>query len=203
MVGYFTTPLTKKPGIKPGSVDVIVITGHPATGKTTLARHIATELRLLLVCRDQIKETLLDTLGWSTDAWSRQLSAAAWTLLYQQVEGLLQADIAHVVESNFDPVYANAHWQQLAKQYPLHLIQVRCETDSEVLIQRYRERVRSGDRHPGHVDQSDDPAFLALLRRGPMPWIDVPGPRIRVDASDLATFRLQDVLRSINQNRTE
>ena len=38
--------------------NIILITGHPATGKTMLARFLAEELGLSLLYRDGIKETL-------------------------------------------------------------------------------------------------------------------------------------------------
>lgn len=50
------------------SPQVILVNGLPATGKTTLARRIATDLRLPLLAKDAIKETLFDTLGWSDRA---------------------------------------------------------------------------------------------------------------------------------------
>jgi uridine kinase len=65
---------------------VILITGHPSAGKTTLARYLSKRLVLPTICKDDIKEILYDTLGWSTLEWSLQLSAAAWTLLYKHVE---------------------------------------------------------------------------------------------------------------------
>jgi predicted kinase len=143
---------------------VVLITGHPATGKTTLAEYLAQELCLPLIAKDHIKETLFSTLGWSTTEWSRQLSVATWALLYQQVETLLTAYIGHIVEANFDPTFANAHWQRLAEQFPLRIIQVRCETDPEILLMRYRERVNQGTRHPGHVDHSHDLVFYEKVR---------------------------------------
>lgn len=93
--------------------DVVLITGHPATGKTTLAEYLAQELYLPLIAKDHIKETLFNTLGWSTAEWSRQISVATWNLLYQQVETLLAARVGHIVEANFDPSFANDRWQGL------------------------------------------------------------------------------------------
>jgi predicted kinase len=176
---------------------VVLITGHPATGKTTLAQYLAQELRLPLIAKDHIKEILLNTLGWSTLEWSRKLSVATWALLYQQVETLLRAGIGHIVESNFDPIYANTHWQKLVQHYPLQLIQVRCETDPETLLTRYRERINQGTRHPGHVDQSDDLAFYETVRQGPMNWIAVESARISVNTIELKEAGYVSVVENI------
>ncbi len=164
---------------------VVLITGHPATGKTTLAEYLTQDLGLPLIAKDHIKETLFNTLGWSTAEWSRQLSIATWELLYQQVEILLAAHIGHIVEANFDPIFANERWQQLVEQYPLRLIQVRCETDPEVLLMRYRARIKQGTRHPGHIDHSDDLAFYEKVGQAPMDWIMVDSERIPVNTTKL------------------
>lgn len=162
---------------------VILITGHPATGKTTLAEYLSRELSLPLVSKDQYKEILLTSLEGSGDEWSRQLSALSMRLLYMQVETLLRAGVAHIAEANFHPALASQEWQNLGQRYPLRLIQVRCETEPGVLLRRYEQRITNGERHPGHHDQSHDPKFLEKVRSGPTGWIEVEGPRIAVDTT--------------------
>jgi predicted kinase len=61
---------------------LIVVSGLPASGKTTLAHLLAAELRLPLVGRDDIKERLFESLGWSDREWSKRLGIASWDLLY-------------------------------------------------------------------------------------------------------------------------
>ena len=178
------------------SAKVIIITGHPATGKTTLAHRLASELNLPLLWKDQIKESLSETLGSGTDEWSRQLSKATWSLLYQQIEMLLKANVSFVVEGNFDPQYANSQWQVLANKYQFRPVQILCEADPDVLLTRYAGRIQSAERHIGHVDESENPAFLASIRR-PFGWLEIEGQRITIDTTDFTTIDIQQITKTI------
>ena len=61
---------------------LVVVTGPPAAGKTTVARGIAQRLRLPLVEKDTIKEALFDTLGTGDLAWSRRLGEATYGVIW-------------------------------------------------------------------------------------------------------------------------
>jgi len=175
---------------------VILITGHPATGKTTLAHYLAEELSLPLIWKDQIKETLFETLGVSTIEWSRTLGVAAWELLYQQVENLLRVGVSHVVESNFDPAYADEHWQNLKREHDFRLIQVRCETEPETLLERYCRRIEQGGRHAGHVDARGDESFLATIQES-MGWVTVESQRVSIDTTEFGQIDYREIAQTI------
>ena len=64
---------------------VVLVTGIPGAGTTTVSRALSKALMLPLLSKDAIKESLFDELGVKDREWSLQLGAAAnravWSLL--------------------------------------------------------------------------------------------------------------------------
>ncbi len=52
---------------------LVLVTGAPGSGKTTLAMPLARHLGLPLITKDTIKEALFDTLGTGDHTWSQRL----------------------------------------------------------------------------------------------------------------------------------
>ena len=81
---------------------LVVVTGNPGVGKSTLARRLADELRLPLLAKDAIKERLGDVLGPPADrAASQALGRATMLVLFDVVDELLRGGQSVIVESNF------------------------------------------------------------------------------------------------------
>jgi predicted kinase len=131
-----------------GLPSVVVVTGPPASGKTTLARAIADALGWPLLTKDDIKETLFDTLGIGDRAWSHRLGAASMELLSKLVREQLEAGRDVVAEANF-------RWP--GELPDCRIVQVFCDAPADVLLERMRARMR----HPGHLE--DDPEHLAAV----------------------------------------
>ena len=56
---------------------LVLISGAPGTGKTTMGRHLATGLRIPYLGKDLIKESLFDSLGTKDREWSVKLGIAS------------------------------------------------------------------------------------------------------------------------------
>src|ERR1700729_3313259 len=130
---------------------LVLVSGCPGAGKTTLAVPLAAELGCTLLSKDRIKETLHDGLGApvADRAWSRRLGAAAMELLWA-----LAADAPSVVlEANFRPrdPYQRRNISALAEQP----VEVWCQCDPELAARRYNARARTC--HPIHVQASVPP----------------------------------------------
>ncbi len=163
---------------------LIIVSGLPCTGKTTLGRCIAKELRLPFVHKDGLKERLFEHLGWSDRAWSKQLGRASAELLYYFAETQLAVGRSLVLESNFDPAFATPRFRALQEQYNFVPIQIQCKAEGEVLLQRFKTRAESGERHPGHVDHLNYAEFQTVLLNQSSHTLAIGGQVIEIDTTD-------------------
>ena len=148
------------------SPTVIIITGLPGTGKTTLGQWLAERLGWPYIYKDGVKELLFDTLGWSDREWSKRLGAASVALIFYMAHVELAAGRSFIIESNFKPEMASGEFIELQARYGFKPVQIQCVADGEILWQRFKARAEAGTRHPGHVEQSQYPTFEASLRTG-------------------------------------
>lgn len=177
---------------------IIIISGAPATGKTTLARHAADHLGLPLLHRDGLKDTLFQTLGWSDRAWSQKLGGASWDLLFYLMEVQLKARCSFIVESNFEPRLHLSRFDAWRETYPFEAVQIVCKADPNVCYDRFHARATSGERHPGHVDQlaGRDEFVATQLARDYTP-LTIGGTVIEVDTTDFEKVEYAEILAQI------
>ncbi|MCA1668456.1 MAG: ATP-binding protein [Thermomicrobia bacterium] len=176
---------------------VIVVTGPPATGKTTVGRQIAEAMHLPFINKDGIKESLFDTLGWSDVEWSKRLGVASYAILYHLIEAQLHAGVSFVVESNFHPAYDTERFAALHAMYDFATFQVVCIADGDILYERFAARSASGARHPGHRDELRRDGFEEILRRGRQDPLAIGGETFELDMTDLDAVNLEGVLAAI------
>jgi predicted kinase len=157
---------------------IVLVTGLPASGKTTLARQLAAELRLPLLSKDTVKEALFDVLGVGDREWALRLSEASLAVLWS-----LAADspAGAVVELWLDPKRDAGLAQDGMRRAGLRgAYEVRCLVPGDVAADRYAAR----QRHPGHLgaDEAtlqrirDSAALMRPLGVGPSRDVDTTGP---------------------------
>jgi predicted kinase len=160
---------------------LVVVSGAPASGKTGLAERIAETLGIPFIVKDTFKEAMYETVG-NGDSLEDAIESAALAILFRVVDAQLDAGVSVVAESNFDARTEVGPFEELCRRHDVRLVQVHCRRDEDVLLERFAERVRSGDRHPGHGDAPEDAEVVRTgLREGRWDPLDIPGALIEFD----------------------
>ncbi len=143
----------------------LLITGAPASGKSSLARFLAASLPdFALISKDALKEALHDTLAaelCSGDAesaslaLSRRLSGAAMELLWTVARGCPRV----ILEANFRP--HSAHERERIAALPGRKLELYCHCRPKEAMRRFALRAGRHQRHPAHSLQTMSAEMLA------------------------------------------
>ena len=152
---------------------VILITGLPGTGKTTLARVVAARYHLPLLAKDLIKEPLLDGLSAVDATQSRHLSTLSFNIQFAIASELYAAGTSMLLEGNFRP---GEHEDALRQACPAaDFCQVLCRVAESERLARLARRQSDPVRHAGHRDHMLATAPPAM--RGDT-FLDLSGKRL-------------------------
>ena len=130
---------------------LVVVTGAPATGKTTVARALAQRLGYALICKDDVKESLADALGAGDRDRSRELGAASYAVMERLASRMLDEDVSVILEANFWRERSEPWLRALADGRDASVIV--CSVAPELRRERFRARGAAGIRHAVHLDQ--------------------------------------------------
>ena len=160
---------------------LILITGLPGTGKSTLARTLARHYAMPLICKDAIKEPLFDTFGASDREDSRRLSDASFAVMFSMLRDCTAAGTDVILEGNFRP----GEHERLLSDASVRIAQVLCTVSEPVRIARLKARATDPSRHPGHRDAE----FVASHTPSATGFLHLPGERLTFDTDDESPLR--------------
>ena len=189
---------------------LIIIAGMPASGKSTLARKVGKAFGFPVLEKDEIKEELFDTIGFTCYAEKRRHDTAANAVLMRCTEALLKSGTSAIVVNNFRSDMQKP-LQELIDRYDCSVVTLFLDGDHDVFYRRYVERDNEHLRHLGHVLQEHYPPregdsldyemtreeFAEKFEKLGMAELELRGKRILIDATWPEKMDVEQVIREI------
>jgi predicted kinase len=156
---------------------LVVVTGPPASGKSTIADALRARLGFPLIAKDSLKEVLGEALHVEGRADSQRLGGAIFFVLAHVVHELLAHGVSVIAEGNF-----HAESALFTGLPPARIVQVHVSAQLDEL--RRRMVVRAGERHAVHYDA--DAATEVATRAAAGEWAALPlhGDLVEVDTTE-------------------
>ncbi|HUI58733.1 MAG TPA: AAA family ATPase [Steroidobacteraceae bacterium] len=154
---------------------LIIVTGLPGTGKSTLARTLARHFHLPLLAKDSIKEPLMQALAAHVVP-SRQLSDAAFAVVFSCLREVLTGGRGALLEGNFRSGEHESAIQAALPEPSMAIAQVLCRVPESQRQSRLTLRHSDASRHSGHrhADEAERPPVCDS-------FLNLPGKRLVLD----------------------
>ena len=125
----------------------IIVTGIPASGKSTVARAVSAALGLAMLDKDEILEVLFNSQGVGNAEWRARLSRDADEVLQEKAFRSQSAVIASWWRHPASKVGSGTPVEWLSS-LPGVMIELYCNCSAEIATERFLSRKR----HEGHLD---------------------------------------------------
>ena len=176
----------RSPRVKP---TLVIISGPAGSGKTTLAHELAHAIGCPAICRDEIKEGMVQATGGFDAAPGDTLTERTLPLFFEVVRLLLEGGVTVVAEAAFQDHVWRPNLAPLGDLADLRIVQ--CHTDPDTARQRMRARAP----RTAHADASvvEDPEYFARFSR-----VALDVPSIDVDTTSGYTPSIEQLAAFVN-----
>lgn len=192
-------------------MNLIIVAGMPATGKTTLAKKLAAALGIPMLEKDEIKEEMYKTQGYGGLADRAAADVVSNAILLRCTENILRSGTSLLIVNNFDKDMI-PQVQGLIDGVGCKCMLIFLDGDPDVLHARYVERDATHSRHPVHElwdtyppKPGDVPKtmsrqlFKEVFEDLGMSEFRLNGPRIDLEATDPSSIDVDALVARVRE----
>ena len=161
---------------------LIVVSGPPGTGKTTLAHKIARSVGCPAICRDEIKEGMVHATPGFVPGPADELATRTLRTFFGVLELLLIAGVTTVAEAAFQDRLWRPGLEPLRNLAQIRI--VHCTVEADVAFGRSLQRRDENPLRRAHTDPSAHDAAEYIRRHSAFDRVTVAAPWIEIDTTD-------------------
>ncbi len=179
---------------------LIVVTGSPASGKTTLAHILADKINCPLISRDELKEGLINTLNVEHTQLDKSVDLHVYDTFFEIIDLLISRKISIVIEAAFQDKLWRPKLSNLLGKASIKI--VICKTNHDLIKDRFAKRLlENSDREKYHGDQSLilSKERFAELTENYNP-VNINAPTLLVDTTENYSPAIEEIINFIDKN---
>lgn len=172
---------------------LVVVTGCPGSGKTTLAHTLARKVGCPAICRDEIKEGFVNTMESSHESLGKDVNQGIYTTFFEILDFFLSKQITLVAEAAFQHNLWASPLERLSQTARIKIVV--CTIDPHLARMRFIQR---GLSDPNRLRFHGDWGVRAAQKGIELPLGSydpplLPIPTLKVDTSDRYCPNLDDI----------
>jgi predicted kinase len=177
---------------------LVVVSGPPGSGKTTLAHALARAIPCPAICRDEIKEGMVHAHGDFQGRPGDELTQRTLPLFFDVIRLLVEGGVSVVAEAAF----VDERWRDGLAPFREHVDArvVHCRVPAGVSFARAGNRAASNAQHRrAHGDSTMDKQLADWVEAfAGFEYASLDAPAIDVDTADGYAPDLETILRFVN-----
>jgi predicted kinase len=173
---------------------LIVVTGSPASGKTTLAHILAAKIYCPVLSRDEFKEGYINTLRLAHNQLNSSVDLHIYDTFFEAINLLISKGISIVIEAAFQDKLWRPKLLDLSNKAEIKI--VICKTNLDLIKARFTNRLSNNpNREKYHGDQSvnlSKEKFISLIEN--YKPVNIDAPTLQVDTTDNYKPAIEEII---------